>query len=227
LIPIPYASHYSPHGLAIGDIDSDGCPDAAIANYNHGLVTLIGQSCPPPAPGPKLARGVVEGVGADWVTVDLPHVYDAMVVVATPNYDKTSPPAVVRIGNAAANRFQVKVDSAGGETPSRVDVYYLVVEAGVYTEAEHGVTMEAVRFTSTVTDSSNRWAGEVREYANSYVNPVAVGQVMSDNDSRFSTFWARGGARTSPPSAAQLFVGKTVSEDPDSRSVWMRSLANS
>jgi hypothetical protein len=38
--PIPYASKYSPHGLAIGDINSDGMPDAVIADYNHGLIVL-------------------------------------------------------------------------------------------------------------------------------------------------------------------------------------------
>ncbi len=212
LVPIPYASHYSPYSLAIGDIDSDGCPDAAIADYNHGLVTLTGQSCPE---GPKLARGVVEGVGTDWMMVDLPHAYGSMVVVATPGYDVESPPAVVRIRDAEGSSFQMKVDPAGGVTPTNVDVHYLVVEEGVYTEAEHGVTLEAVKFSSTVTDHRGSWAGEAREYANAYVNPVVVGQVMSYNDPAFSTFWARGSSRAHPPSANRLFVGKTVSEDPD------------
>lgn len=40
LYPIPYASHYNPHGLAVGDINEDGGKDAAIADYNHGLVVL-------------------------------------------------------------------------------------------------------------------------------------------------------------------------------------------
>lgn len=43
LYPIPYASHYAPQGLAIGDFSNDGCGDVAIADYNHGLVTLLGQ----------------------------------------------------------------------------------------------------------------------------------------------------------------------------------------
>jgi ELWxxDGT repeat protein len=40
LEPIPYASHYNPHGLAVGDIDGDDRPDVVLADYNHGLVIL-------------------------------------------------------------------------------------------------------------------------------------------------------------------------------------------
>jgi fibronectin type 3 domain-containing protein len=47
LYPIPYASHYDPHGLAVGDINSDGYPDIVFADYNHGLVVLRNQPSPP------------------------------------------------------------------------------------------------------------------------------------------------------------------------------------
>ncbi len=44
--PIPYASHYNfTHGMEVGDLNADGCPDIAIADYNQGLVTLNGQNC--------------------------------------------------------------------------------------------------------------------------------------------------------------------------------------
>jgi hypothetical protein len=48
LFTIPYASHYNPHGLAVGDINSDGMPDIVIADYNNGLVILRNTSPPPP-----------------------------------------------------------------------------------------------------------------------------------------------------------------------------------
>jgi hypothetical protein len=40
LYTIPYASHYWSQGLDVGDINSDGLPDLAIADSNHGLVVL-------------------------------------------------------------------------------------------------------------------------------------------------------------------------------------------
>lgn len=43
LYTLPYASHYNPHGLALGDLNNDGATDVAIADYNHGLVLLYNQ----------------------------------------------------------------------------------------------------------------------------------------------------------------------------------------
>ncbi|MES2836513.1 MAG: FG-GAP-like repeat-containing protein [Bacteroidota bacterium] len=41
---LPYASHYSPYGLSIGDINNDGRKDIALADYNNGLILLINKS---------------------------------------------------------------------------------------------------------------------------------------------------------------------------------------
>jgi hypothetical protein len=42
LYPIPYASHYNTHGIAVGDVNGDGANDVVIADYNNGLVILYG-----------------------------------------------------------------------------------------------------------------------------------------------------------------------------------------
>ena len=45
LFEIPYATHYEHDALAIGDVNSDGCKDVAIADYATGLILLYGQNC--------------------------------------------------------------------------------------------------------------------------------------------------------------------------------------
>ncbi|MBE7442061.1 MAG: VCBS repeat-containing protein [Flavobacteriales bacterium] len=44
--PIPYASHFNPYGLSIGDINNDGKKDVAIANHADGLVLMINNTSP-------------------------------------------------------------------------------------------------------------------------------------------------------------------------------------
>ena len=51
LHPIPYASHYNPHGLDVGDVNGDGAPDVVLADSNHGLVVLYNTTEIVPEPG--------------------------------------------------------------------------------------------------------------------------------------------------------------------------------
>ena len=44
LFYIPVASHYTPQGLAIGDVNNDGYDDVVIADYNNGVIILYNQS---------------------------------------------------------------------------------------------------------------------------------------------------------------------------------------
>lgn len=71
-VTLPYASWYGAQGLAIGDYNGDGCKDAAVADYNNGLVLLRGNNCfvpPPPPPSADLAAGVQMSSSVARVTV--------------------------------------------------------------------------------------------------------------------------------------------------------------
>jgi hypothetical protein len=167
--------------------------------------------------GPHLRTGVLTGVTNAWRTVTLDRSYASMVVVASVNYSNSSIPLVARVRRASGNTFQVRVDRTdhvAGSFPG-VTVQYVVAEAGVYTIGSHGVKMEAMKFTSTVTDRKGSYGGQTRTYRNAYSLPVVIGQVMSANDPDWSVFWARGASSTQPPSATRLRVGKHVGEDSD------------
>ncbi len=160
-------------------------------------------------------HGVIANVSnQEWTTVTLANQYNSMVVVATPVYTIFTPPLVTRIRNAVNGSFeiQVQVANATAAAVNGISVHYLVMEEGSYNIPDHGVKLEAVKLTSSVTDSNSSWVGESATYSNSYNNPVVLGQVMSINDERFSVFWARGEHRSQAPSATTLFIGKHVGE---------------
>jgi hypothetical protein len=170
---------------------------------------------PPPSQDIKLEQGTLTNVGSSWQQVTLPQSYTSMVVVAAVNYDNTDAPAVVRVRNAAGNSFDIKVQNPSDQALSGYTVHYVVVEEGVYTVASHGVKMEAVKVSSTVTDRAGSWVGQSRGYQQSYASPVVLGQVVTANDADWSVFWARGTNRSTPPTASTLYAGKNVAEDTD------------
>ena len=145
-------------------------------------------------------------------TVTLVKKYADAVIVCTLHYVNNTIPAVVRVDNVTATSFDLYLQNPGdGATPVADQVSYLVVEQGAWNI--NGVTFEAQRYTSTVTDDNNSWNGEAQSYLQTYTNPVVIGQVMSANDPFWSVFWCRGNSRTNPPSPTSLMTGKTVCED--------------
>ena len=214
-------------GLAVGTItetDGDTVPVGSVVSQSPAagssveLGALVDLTISAEAEGPYLETTVISGTSnMAWATVPLGRIYESMVVVCTPS-DTTLASVVVRVRRAVGNSFDVRLARTDGSTEpvSGVSVHCLTVEAGVYSDADHGVTMEATTYTSTVTDRAGRWRGEARVYQNAYTAPVVLGQVMSYNDAGFSTFWARAAARNQPPSSSALSVGKHVGEDPSS-----------
>ncbi|UHD17109.1 PKD domain-containing protein [Thiocapsa bogorovii] len=187
--------------------------DASFGNVTISPITSDPNEPPPP---PVLHHGMLDGVGASWQTVTLPYNYTNPVVVASVRYPNASArPVVTRVRNAVGNRFELSVQNPSGQSlAGTYSVNYTVVEAGVYTQAQHGIKMEAVKFTSNNTNSKGSWwQQEARNYINSYSAPVVLGQVMSANDPRWSSFWARGDTKDDAPSPTKLSASKHVGED--------------
>jgi len=202
-----------------GDVESDETIEVTLSNPSNATLgtntvhtyTILDNDV---AGGPKLEYGALTGVDDDWVTVTLGQSYTSMVVVCTPNYGSGNKPHVVRVTNASGNSFDVSVQTTDGTAAESIDVYYMVVEEGVYTQATDGVDMEASKFTSTITDENNSWYAQSVGYSGSYSSPVVFGQVMTFNDPLWSVFWCSNGSRSTPPNSSSLYVGKHVGEDP-------------
>jgi FG-GAP-like repeat/Domain of unknown function DUF11 len=85
LYPLPYASHYEPHGLAVGDLDGNGSPDVALADYNNGLVVLRNSLAGTPPPPPSADVGVDIAPSAPRAQPKKGFAFDAAVTNAGPS----------------------------------------------------------------------------------------------------------------------------------------------
>ena len=153
----------SPYALTVTATEDggSGLSDQETFSINVHALSAIGSM--------PMESGFVAGVDENWITVNLTGTYNSPVVLASPNYDEASPPLVVRIRNAGADSFDMRVVNVNNTAANiaGVDVYYFVVDAGVYTLAANGIQMEAVRFNSTVTDRQEllgRPAAQLRQF---------------------------------------------------------------
>lgn len=169
-------------------------------------------------PAIPFAYGVAPAATDDWLAIDTGVAFTEMVVVATPAYDVSAPPLVARVRpSAAANSFELRVQRTDGapDASPPVPVHWIAVEAGVYNAASHGITLEAGFHTPGRVDRKGSWVAETLALAQAYTAPVVLGQVASDDDARWSVFWARGGNQKDPPTAGDVRIGQHVAEDPD------------
>lgn len=154
----------------------------------------------------------------------------------SPNYDLSAPgPAIARVRNATGSSFEVGLGrpwygTFGGED-FYANVYCMVVRQGVYTAAEDGVKMEAMKLPEfAITAHAGSWSGQRQPYQNSYSHPVVVGQVVSSDTGKppsycphllcerdWSVFWSRGTAVSNPPSSSTLYVSRHTGEDSGGR----------
>jgi hypothetical protein len=117
LSAIPYASHYSPHGLALGDVNGDGSPDAVLADYNHGLVVLRNVRSGPPPPPPAADFGVVVRASAAKVKKGQSFSFTTTVTNAGPSASNVSLTVSVT-GPAAGLAVGAQGCSVAGSTVS-------------------------------------------------------------------------------------------------------------
>ncbi|SDK75420.1 hypothetical protein [Microbulbifer yueqingensis] len=214
-LPDAWENQYGLDALDAADAeqDLDGDERSNLAEFQQGT-----DPTDPGDPGnPFLHSEMLPAVTADsWTRVTMPRTYTAPVIVTTPQYTAEMPPVVVRLRNVAGNQFDIRLQRVDGLTdPVSLPVHYVVVEAGAYTAAVHGITMEAGYFTSTTSDHKGSWQGEQFTPLNTYSAPAVFGQVASANDSRWSVFWSRGSSHTAPAANDAIYLGKHTGEDPD------------
>ena len=190
-------------GCGCFDFDLDGDVDLAdFAEFQRAFNSTRTRS--------GIEGGVVTADGTH-VTVGLVNTYDSPVVVCSVQYANNTTPVVARVSNVTSTSFDLRLQNPSDQTVAAENVSYLVIEEGIWTV--DGVKIEAQKYLSTVTDEDGSWVGEAQSYGQSYINPVVVGQVMSENDPAWSVFWCQGGALEDPPSPSALVTGKTVCED--------------
>ncbi len=129
LEPIPYASHYNPHGLAVGDIDNDGRPDVVLADYNNGLV-ILRHAHPPtitgfnPTSGGYFASVQLTGtsftaatdVRFNGTSTTFSVVTPTMIVTTVPPASTTGPISVTTPGGTATSASSFTVTSIPAPT---------------------------------------------------------------------------------------------------------------
>ncbi|MBX2821080.1 MAG: T9SS type A sorting domain-containing protein [Rhodothermaceae bacterium] len=202
-------------------IDEDQIGDSERAHTTEQVAYLVFESNvnvtfggDPPVTS-SLETAIVSGVSSSsWTAVTLDNTYTSMVAVCSIVYQNNTIPEVVRMRNASGNSFEIMLQNPSGTALSGESVYCLVAEEGAW-QLPDGRLIEAATYNSTVTDHDGSWVGELQSYAQSYTNPVVVGQVMTNNDADWSAFWTRGSSRSNPPTASAFYAGKHVAEDTD------------
>jgi uncharacterized low-complexity protein len=162
------------------------------------------------SPAARFETGTVT-VGATPVAVELAQQYVSPVVVSSVRYRNNTLPVVTRVSSVTGGSFALRLQNPSGQAPQAETVDYLVMDEGAWDFDD--LRCEAQRALSTRTDSDASWVAESRSYLRAYTSPVVLGQIMSENDARWSVFWSRGSSATNPPSASALYVGKHVGED--------------
>jgi hypothetical protein len=139
----------------------------------------------------------ISNVGYGWSHITFANSYSNPIMVCSNVLaDATKKEDVVRINNLSSSGADIKIQRPSDVDPAHTtDVYCVISDEGSYTIP---FKYEAHKVVSTKTSgqkTQNAWsASGTEEVTNAvmqtYNNPTVLGQVMSYNDNRFSTFWS-------------------------------------
>lgn len=187
----------------LSDWDAEALSDDAVADWTAGTLDHLRVSNIDDGElqiiQPTLEVGSVT-VSNSWQTVTLSNEYDEAVVI-TSILDGNNPnsPVSTRVRNVTATSFDVRLqfptDNFGPSTTNSETVYYLVVEAGVWTLGDGSTKLEAgvVPAVSQVNCSAcGTWnQGTDVYFQHAYSSaPVLLHQVVTENDSNWITTFA-------------------------------------
>lgn len=184
-------------GVVANDTNAESTPQvstADTASTEGGIVAVVQQA--------DIGEvGQVLNVDGTAQTISFAQTYTNPVVVAlssqgTPAGNTGIDPdvAAVRIFNVTTGSFQVRLDipPSGSPAANPETVNYLVIESGEY-ELANGLRLKAGTQSVGVGDTAINFGGTIGFGA----TPVALTQVMSDNDSAYIKVRHRAGINTS------------------------------
>jgi hypothetical protein len=215
--------------LQLGPHDLEAELQLVDTNSGNDIASQSGVAVLEEPPGLSLELWNGEARTDAWTSVSLQSDYGPdLVVVCSAQYGAGGlGPLVARVRNATGSSFEVGLGrpwfgAFPGEEGS-AEVHCAAMRAGVY-DGAGGPRLEAVRLEGfAAKDHSGAWVGQSQSYAQPYVQPVVVGQVISSGSGLpgeigvWSQFWARGATSFDPPSPTALFVGRHTGEDPGAR----------
>ncbi|CAA6816885.1 MAG: Unknown protein [uncultured Sulfurovum sp.] len=146
---------------------------------------------------PNLEYQKISSVGYAWTHVNLLNSYsDPIVVCSNVLPSKAHREAVVRVNNITSMGFDVKIQAPNDVDPNySTDIYCIVSDEGSYTipikyEAHKVISRGTSGSTSPVNWNASNTENVSGSIFQTYDKPAVLGQVMSYNDNRFSTFWS-------------------------------------